>query len=43
MATQNCEKKNGAMNGKPDSALLARLVSRAFRYFRENEDAVRAL
>jgi sugar phosphate isomerase/epimerase len=32
-----------AMNGKPDPALLEKLVQQTARYFREREDAVRAL
>ncbi|MBM4143999.1 MAG: sugar phosphate isomerase/epimerase [Lentisphaerae bacterium] len=32
-----------AMNGKPDPALLDRLVGRTARYFREREEAVRGL
>jgi len=32
-----------AMNGKPDPALLDRLVGQTARYFREREEAVRAL
>lgn len=31
-----------AMNGKPDSVRLDRLVSQTARYFREQDDAVRA-
>ena len=32
-----------AMNGKPDAAVLEKLVQQTARYFREREDAVRAL
>jgi sugar phosphate isomerase/epimerase len=32
-----------AMNGKPDPAVLEKLVQKTAHYFREREDAVRAL